>query len=140
MTAGDGMISRRGFVAGTVASLCGPAAALAQSAVPRKPRVGVLWHAANIEEETPYYQSLLEGFRQLGYVDERTIALEHRFPDEKPELFARMAAELVALKPDVLVAVGSAVPYMKHATSRPVSGCASCSRPAPSSPTEPTSG
>src|SRR5204863_8127774 len=72
---------------------------------------------ANIEEETPYFQSLGEGFRQLGYLEDRTIALEHRFPDEKPELFANMAAELVALKPDVLVGVGSAAPYLKKATS-----------------------
>jgi putative ABC transport system substrate-binding protein len=79
--------------------------------------VGVLWHAANIAEETPYYQSLLEGFAQLGYVDERAITLEHRFPDEKPELFTSMAAELVAMKPDVVVGVGSAAPYLKKATS-----------------------
>ena len=32
----------------------------------RIPKVGVLWHAANIEEETPYYQSLVEGFREAG--------------------------------------------------------------------------
>ena len=110
------MISRRGFVAGAFAAIGGSRAALAQPGAAKRARVGVLWHAANIEEETPYYQSLLEGFRQLGY-DERTLALEHRFPDEKPELFARMAAELVALKPDVRVSVGSAAPYMKQATS-----------------------
>ena len=81
------------------------------------PRIGVLWHAASIEEETPYFQSLLEGFKNLGYIEGRTIAVDHRFPDEKPELFTRMAAELVASKPDVLVAVGSAAPYMKRATS-----------------------
>lgn len=42
---------------------------------------------------------------------------EHRFPDEKPELFTSMAAELVSLKPDVLVGVGAAAPYLKKATS-----------------------
>jgi len=88
-----------------------------QSPSARRPRIGVLWHAANIEEETPYYQSLIEGFRQLAYIPDRNIALEHRFPDEKLELFTRMAAELVSLKPDVLVAVGSAAPYMKQATA-----------------------
>src|SRR5207302_1855913 len=88
-----------------------------QKRAAKKPRVGILWHAANIEEETPFFQSLGEGFRQLGYVDERNIALEHRFPDEQPELFTSMAAELVALKPDVLVGVGAAAPYLKRATS-----------------------
>jgi putative ABC transport system substrate-binding protein len=110
------MISRRGFIAGVVCGLSAASRAHAQSRPTRKPRVGVLWHAANIHEETPYYQSLLEGFAQLGY-DDRTITLEHRFPDEKPELFTSMAAELAAMKPDVLVGVGSAAPYVKKATS-----------------------
>ena len=44
----------------------------------RVPKVGVLWHAANIEEETPYYQSLVEGFRKLGYVDGQNITEPRR--------------------------------------------------------------
>ena len=82
----------------------------------RIPKVGVLWHAANIEEETPYYQSLVEGFRKLGYVDGQNITLEHRFPNEVPEVFDRMAAELVSLKCDVLVGAGAAGTYLKKAT------------------------
>lgn len=110
------MISRRALLAGAVS--CLPVASFAHAQPPRKmPRVGVLWHAANIEEETPYFGSLIEGFRNLGYVDGRNIALEHRFPDEKPELFTRMAAELASMKPDVLVGVGSAAVYVKRATS-----------------------
>ena len=111
------MISRRAFVAGAVFNLSVASVAHGQQRTARRPRIGVLWHAANIEEETPYYQSFLEGFRQLGYVEDRTIVLEHRFPDEKPELFTSMAAELVSLKPDVVVGVGSAAPYLKKATS-----------------------
>jgi putative ABC transport system substrate-binding protein len=82
----------------------------------RIPKVGVLWHAANIEEETPYYQSLVEGFRKLGYVDGKNITLEHRFPNEVPEVFGTMAAELVSLKCDVLVGAGAAAPHLKKAT------------------------
>ena len=82
----------------------------------RVPKVGVLWHAANIEEETPYYQSLVEGFRKLGYVDGQNITLEHRFPNEVPEVFGTMAAELVSLKCDVLVGAGAAAPHLKKAT------------------------
>ena len=110
------MITRRALIAGAVSSLGGSAFAQAQPQR-RIPRIGVLWHAANIEEETPYFQSLIEGFANLGYIDGRTIALEHRFPDEKPELFTRMAAELVSMRCDVLVGVGSAAVYVKRATS-----------------------
>ena len=58
----------------------------------------------------------MEGFRKLGYVDDR-IMLEHRFPNEIPELFTSMAAELVSLKCDVLVGVGAAAPYAKKVTT-----------------------
>jgi ABC-type uncharacterized transport system substrate-binding protein len=93
-----------------------PLAARAQNAN-RRPRVGVLWHAANAEEEGPYFKALVEGFAALGYVDGHTITLHHRFPNETPELFQRMAADLVALKSDVLVSVGNvASPYARNAT------------------------
>ena len=57
------------------------------------PRVGVLWHAADADGEWPYYGCLLDGFEELGY-RQRKIELIHRFPDEKPEKFQSMAAEL----------------------------------------------
>jgi putative ABC transport system substrate-binding protein len=67
------------------------------------PRVGVLWHAAGPDGEWPYYGCLRDGFEEVGY-SQGKIDLIHRFPDEKPERFQSMAAELVALAPDVLVA------------------------------------
>jgi putative ABC transport system substrate-binding protein len=82
----------------------------------RVPKVGVLWHAADADGEWPYYGCLLEGFGELGY-SQGKIELIHRFPDEKPEKFQSMAAELVALAPDVLMGVGGAAPYVKKATS-----------------------
>jgi hypothetical protein len=71
------------------------------------PRIGVLWHAGDIEGGTPFFGSLLEGFEALGYTRGK-IGLIHRFPDEKPEQFQKMAAGLVALSPDVLVGGGRA--------------------------------
>jgi putative tryptophan/tyrosine transport system substrate-binding protein len=70
----------------------------------RVPRIGVLWHAGSAEEEGVYYETVRQGFRDLGYVEGQTIILEHRFPNEEPERFRTMAAELAALKPDVLLA------------------------------------
>jgi hypothetical protein len=69
------------------------------------PRIGVLWHAGDIEGGTPSFGSLLGGFEALGYTRGK-IGLIHRFPDEKPEQFQKMAAGLVALSPDVLVGGG----------------------------------
>jgi putative tryptophan/tyrosine transport system substrate-binding protein len=84
----------------------------------KTPRIGVLWHAGSAEEKGPYFTSLLQGFRDLGYVEGKTITLEHRFPNEIPDRFKSMAAELVALDVDVLVSVGNvASPYAKNATT-----------------------
>jgi putative tryptophan/tyrosine transport system substrate-binding protein len=82
------------------------------------PKVGVLWHAGSAEEEGRYFTGMVEGFRALGYEHGRNIIIEHRFPNEIPELFRSMADELVRLKVDVLVAVGTqTAPYVKKATS-----------------------
>jgi putative ABC transport system substrate-binding protein len=48
------------------------------------------------------------GLRDLGYVEGYTIALEFRFADWRPEVLPRLAAELVHLHVDVLVAIGPA--------------------------------
>lgn len=109
---------RREFITlvGSTAAMWWPCLARAQRQA-RIPRVGVLWHAANIEEETPVYQNLVKGFSDLGYIDGQNITLEHRFPNEVPELFDKMAAELVSLNCDVLVGAGAAGPHLKKATS-----------------------
>jgi putative ABC transport system substrate-binding protein len=110
------MITRRRFAAGMFGAALAPLAAFAQQG--KLPRVGVLWHAANAEEEGPYFRGLMRGFDELGYVHGRNVILEHRFPNEIPERFAAMAAELVSLKVDVLVGVGAQSSiYAKNATS-----------------------
>jgi putative tryptophan/tyrosine transport system substrate-binding protein len=82
------------------------------------PHIGILWHAANAEQEEPYFSAIINGLRDVGYVDGGTVVLEHRFPNEQPDQFRKMAAQLVALQPDVLVGIGAnASPFIKQATS-----------------------
>jgi putative ABC transport system substrate-binding protein len=109
---------RRDFIKGISSAAMGwPLAAHAQQAG-KIPRIGVLWHAGSAEEEQPYYKALLEGFAALGYIEGKNIKFEHRFPNETPELFTRMAAELVSLNVDVLVTSGNnAAPFAKKATA-----------------------
>jgi putative ABC transport system substrate-binding protein len=92
-----------------------PLATRAQQ-VKKMPKVGYLWHAGSATEEYPYYDAVIEGFRKLGYVNGTNIVLEHRFPDERPERFARMATELVAMNPDVLMSGQIAAVYLQAAT------------------------
>jgi putative tryptophan/tyrosine transport system substrate-binding protein len=74
--------------------------------IKRTPRIGMLWHAGSAEEETVYLAAFRQGLADVGYVEGKNIVVEHRFPGEKPERFQSMAAELVGLKLDVLVAAG----------------------------------
>ena len=110
---------RRVFIqAGLVAAAISPLGALAQPS-PKIPRIGVLWHAGSAQDEGSNFPALMQGFSDLGYTDGRNIVLEHRFPNEVPAQFERMAAELVASGVDVLVTIGAnAAPYAKAATSK----------------------
>ena len=99
------------------AMLAGPQTSRAQKAE-NLPRIGVLWHAGSAEEEGSNFKALVKGFADLGYVEGRSIILEHRFPNERPDQFRSMAAELAASRVDVLVSIGAnAAPYAKDATS-----------------------
>jgi putative tryptophan/tyrosine transport system substrate-binding protein len=84
-----------------------PLAARAQQTGQKKiPRVGVLWHAGNAEEEGIYFESVRQGLRDHGYVIGQTIIVEDRFPNEERERFFSLAIELAELNMDVLVGAG----------------------------------
>ena len=83
-----------------------PLAARAQS--PRKvPRIGVLLPgtAASFALRT---KALLEGLRDLGYVEGQTIAIEWRWGQDRVEGLPELAADLVGRNVDVLVTGGNA--------------------------------
>jgi putative ABC transport system substrate-binding protein len=87
------------------AAVVWPHGAIAQRAGRITPRVGVLWHAGNEEEEAIYLGAFRQGLRDLGYVEGKNIALENRFAAEQYDRFSSLAAELIGIKVDVLVAV-----------------------------------
>src|SRR5438105_360657 len=97
------------------------AKALAQNAK-RMPRIGILWHAGSPEGEGILYESLHQGFRDLGYVSGQNIVFEERFPGEVAGRFDAFAKELASLDLDVLVAVSvpSALAAQKLATTLPI--------------------
>lgn len=99
-------MKRREFI-GTIAAsaVAFPFVVRAQQTLHHVPVVGVLWHAANAEEEGIYLDVLRKAFSDLGYVEGKTIVLEHRFPAEQPERFRALAQDLVEAKPDVIISV-----------------------------------
>ena len=111
-------MKRREFITLIGGAAASPLAARAQAPTGKIHTVGILWHAGNRQGEEPNFTALMEGFDKLGYVDGKNIRFVHRFPNEMPERFSSMAAELVAMNPDVLIGIGVTVaPYLKAATS-----------------------
>ena len=65
-----------------------------------------------------YLEALRQGLSALGYVEGRTIVVEQRSADGKIERLDGLAAELVRLRPDVIVASGTqATQAVKRATA-----------------------
>ena len=68
---------------------------------PKKvPRIGFL--APTLQQH--YVEAFQQGLRELGYVEGQNITIEYRFADGKFERLPDLAAELVRLKVDVIVA------------------------------------
>jgi putative tryptophan/tyrosine transport system substrate-binding protein len=59
---------------------------------------------------------LREALAQLGWEDGRTIRLEWRYGAGDPDRLGPLAAELVALNPDVIIAIGGAIQPARAAT------------------------
>jgi putative tryptophan/tyrosine transport system substrate-binding protein len=93
-----------------------PLAAEAQQPA-KVPRIGFLT-TPSPTAAAYYLEAFREGLRELGYVEGKTIAIEYRFAEGRPERLPALAAELVRLKVDVIVTGGPPAPEeAKQATS-----------------------
>jgi putative tryptophan/tyrosine transport system substrate-binding protein len=80
-------------------------------------RIGYM-AAPTSSAELPRIDAFRQGLRALGYVEGHNIAIDYRFADGKFERLPEVAAELVRLKVDVLIAVSTnAALVAKRATS-----------------------
>jgi ABC-type uncharacterized transport system substrate-binding protein len=94
-------------------------AALAAEAQPptKVHRIGRLRTGSPLADQ-PFVEALSQGLRDLGYVEGRNILIESRYAEGQPDRLPALAAELVRLPVDVLVAGGSAaIQAAQHATS-----------------------
>jgi len=79
------------------------------------PTIGFL--GASASGFAPWAAAFVARLRELGWVEGRTIAIEYRWSEGRPERYAEIAAEFVRLKVDVILTVGSAVPIVRQATT-----------------------
>ena len=101
---GDGM-RRRAVIAGLTSLLAAPKQSSAQQAPARIPRVGWVWAGRSAGNPTEA-EGFRQGLRELGYIEGENVIVDYRFGEGRTAPVADLVAELVALRPDVLVALG----------------------------------
>jgi putative ABC transport system substrate-binding protein len=102
-------LKRRDFVTLLGGTAAWPLSVRAQQRE-RMRRVGVL--SANAEtdpNDTPLLAVFRQALQNLGWIDGRTILIDTRWTAGDPERARKYAAELTALKPDVILAGGGSV-------------------------------
>src|SRR3974377_469376 len=106
---------RRDFV--TVlgcAAMAWPAATRAQQAG-RRATIGFL--GADASAFSLWTAAFVARLRELGWIENRNIAIEYRWSEGRTERYAEIAAEFVRSKVDFIVTVGSAVPTVVQVTT-----------------------
>jgi putative tryptophan/tyrosine transport system substrate-binding protein len=98
---------RRAFIAGLGGAAAWPMVARAQNAGGAR-RVGVLAGISGDDPEAQLrYAAFLEELRKLGWTNGQNVQVEVRRGAADAKLLRQYAAELIALKPDVMVSAGS---------------------------------
>src|SRR5262245_64048127 len=97
---------RRQFFTLLVGAAAWPLAAHAQQSK-RVPRIGVLLFGT--PDTDPNLPAFLRGLRELGFVEGQNIAIEYRYAEGKPDRLRALAGERVAIKPELIFALGGDV-------------------------------
>jgi len=106
----------KGNVLGLMTTVLVIVAAFAQAQQPAKiPRLGYLM--ALSPDQSADRKAFRQGLAALGYVEGKNIVIEYRYAEGKLDRLPALAAELVALKVDVIVALAPPVAWAaKNAT------------------------
>jgi putative tryptophan/tyrosine transport system substrate-binding protein len=109
-------VKRREFIALLGGAAAWPLAARAQQ--PALPVIGFL-HAGSLAVNRHNVAAFHEGLAEAGYVEGRNVAIEFRWANNQPDQLRALAANLVGLRPAVIVAAGSLLSALeaKSATS-----------------------
>ena len=99
------MIDRRTFICAFAGGLVIARSVAEAQQEARIPRVGFL--AGNLSTGQHLAAAFRQGLRDLGYVEGRNIVIEYRDAKGETDRLPALAAELVALKVDVIVAAGT---------------------------------
>ena len=107
-------IGRREFIAALGGATAWPLSARAQQP-DRLRTIGFL--GSDASSFGPLTAAFADRLRQLGWIEGRTVAIEYRWSEGRPERLAEIAAEFAGQKVDIIVAYGGAVTALKQATA-----------------------
>jgi putative ABC transport system substrate-binding protein len=77
--------------------------------------IGIL--GANAPSWSVWTAAFADRLRQLGWIEGRTVAIEYRWSEGRPERVTEVAGEFVRQKVDVIVTYGGAVAAFRQATA-----------------------
>jgi putative ABC transport system substrate-binding protein len=99
--------SRRAFVTGLAgaATLAAAGTRVPRAAAQRVPRLGVLLYGLP-GGAAPGERAMFDRLQELGWVEGRTLAVERRYAEGREDRIADIAAEIAALRVDVILAFG----------------------------------
>jgi putative ABC transport system substrate-binding protein len=103
---------RREFLGCVLAIATVPQAGAAQPA-PKIVRIGWLT-AQQAPSLTPFLAAFRSALADLGYVEGRNLAIEYRYGDDAVERVPELAADLVRIPVDIIVAQGAAVSVISN--------------------------
>src|SRR4051794_5340901 len=92
-----------------------PLAARAQQGG-KPPVIGFLGAATPLAW-SPYTAAFVTRLRELGWVEGRTVEIDYRWAEGRPERYAAIAAEFIQRGVGVIVTSGTAAGAVKRATS-----------------------
>jgi putative ABC transport system substrate-binding protein len=70
-------------------------------------RIGLLAGSSQAPREKHAYEAFQQGLRELGYVEGKNVILEYRYTEGNVALLPELAADLVRINVDIIVAAGS---------------------------------
>jgi putative ABC transport system substrate-binding protein len=110
------MMDRRAFISGiTLSLLAAPLAAEAQPAG-KVPRIGFL-STTSSSDRPALVDAFRQRLRELGWVEGQNVVIDYRYAEDRVDRLRDLAAELVRLKVDVIVSLGTqGVTAAKNAT------------------------
>jgi putative ABC transport system substrate-binding protein len=111
---------RREFIVLVVSAAAWPRALSAQQAAKRA-RIGYLIPSAlDAPVNHENFDAIRRQFAELGYVESQSIVFDVRGADSRPDRLPALAAELVALKPDVIIALSTTAGRAVHEATRTI--------------------